>query len=316
MSRKTALNIFKALLAVTILVLIGRQFYLDLTSEQLSAITFHPGWLVASAALYLAGLSTWGLFWYRLMRLFDQQLTLPVAMRAYFLGQLGKYIPGKAWALLIRADQASGPGVVFGISIVTAFYEVLTSMAAGALLAAIVFFVEPPEFYGIQFPPYLTGLILLSCCGAPLLPGVFNMLAQRLAQKFPSLDAFQAPKLGLDVLLQGIALTSVGWLAMGLSVWACLASVIDPAPPLTLGSWFYYCAIVGLAYVLGFAAVVVPGGFGVREWVLKEFLQFVPGSTLASLAAGVLLLRLAWTAGEFVAGAALYALVRRKGKSS
>jgi hypothetical protein len=316
MSRQTILIVFKTLVAVAILVVVGRQFYRDLTSDDLQTIAFHPGWLVVSAALYLGGLATWGLFWFRLMRLFDQPLPYFVSLRAYFLGQLGKYIPGKAWALLIRADQASAPGVVMGVTIVTSFYEVLTCMAAGALIVAIVFFFEPPVFRGLDFPPHFTGLILLACCGVPLLPGVFNVLAARLARKFPSLDAFQLPKLRLPILLQGIGLTGVGWGLMGLSTWACLASLMPSPPPLTLGSWAYYCAIVGLAYVLGFAAFVLPAGAGAREWVLKEFLQnmaadIAPDAVGPLLAAAVLLLRLAWTTGEFILAAALVLAVRR-----
>ena len=295
---------------MAILFVIGKQFYTDLTSDAIRDISFHPGWLVASAVLYLGGLTTWGLFWYRLLRLFDQNVTLPIAMRAYFLGQLGKYIPGKAWSLWIRGDQVAGPGVALGVAIVTSFYEVLTSMTAGALVAAIVFFFEPPVFRGLDFPPHFTGLILLVCCGVPLLPGVFNFLAARLARRFPSLDAIHVPKMRLPILLQGIALTSVGWGLMGLSVWMCLASVMDPAPPLTIGAWAYYCAIVGLAYVLGFAAFVLPSGVGVREWVLKEFLQFV--GPVPTLAAAVLLLRLAWTAGEFGLTCALMVAIRRR----
>jgi uncharacterized membrane protein YbhN (UPF0104 family) len=115
----------------------------------------------------------------------------------------------------------------------------------------------------------------------------------------------------LPILLQGIALTGVGWGLMGLSVWACLASIMEPAPLLTVRTWASYCAIVGLAYVLGFAAFVLPAGAGAREWVLKEFLpNLTPDAGAALLAAGVLLLRLAWTAGELVLAGALVVTVR------
>jgi hypothetical protein len=311
MSRQTLLTIFKTLLAAAILFVIGRQFHRDLTSDEISAIEFHPGWLGLSAALYLTGLTTWNLFWFRLMRLFDQNITLSAALRAYFVGSLGKYVPGKAWALWLRADQAAGPGVVMGVSIITAFYEVLTSMAAGALVAAVVFFFEPPAFRGLDFPPHFTGLILLACCGIPLLPGVFNLLAARLARKFPSLESFHIPKMRLPILVQGIALASIGWGLMGLSVWAAMASVLEQVPPLTIGTWANYCAIVGLAYVLGFAAFVLPAGAGAREWVLKEFLPNVIPGPAAPLAAGVLLLRLAWTAAEVFWAGVLALAVRR-----
>jgi hypothetical protein len=53
------------------------------------------------------------------------------------------------------------------------------------------------------------------------------------------------------------------------------------------------------AYILGFAAFVLPAGAGARDWVLKEVLQnMITGSAAPLLAASVHLVRLAWTAGE------------------
>src|SRR5262249_57797160 len=62
-----------------------------------------------------------------------------MTLRAYYVGHLGKYLPGKAWALLLRADLVRPGGVRPGLAGLTAFYEVLTTMAAGALVAAVLF---------------------------------------------------------------------------------------------------------------------------------------------------------------------------------
>jgi uncharacterized membrane protein YbhN (UPF0104 family) len=313
-SRRNLIAALKFLAAAAILVAIGRQFYYDLTDERIHTVTVRPLWLVGSAAVYLVAIGFSGVFWWKLMHLFDQPVRFWLAMKAYYVGHLGKYVPGKAWALLLRGIVVKEPGISMGVAIVTAFYEVLTTMAAGALVAAIVFFVEPPKYRGLDFPPYLTGLFLLVGCGVPLLPGVFNFLARRLARRFASLDVFEMPRLRLPVLLFGIATVSVGWGLMGLSVWMGLASVVEPMPELTLATWAYYCAIIGLAYVAGFAIMVTPGGVGVREFVLRKFLQFAVADPAAAgpvLAANALLLRCAWTLAELVMAALLAILVRR-----
>ena len=45
---------------------------------------------------------------------------------------------------MIRGVRGTAHGVPFGLAILTSFYEVLTTMAAGALIAALVFFLVPP----------------------------------------------------------------------------------------------------------------------------------------------------------------------------
>ena len=47
-------------------------------------------------------------------------------------------MPGKAWALLIRTTLSTGAGVRPSAAALTATYETLTTMASGALLAALV----------------------------------------------------------------------------------------------------------------------------------------------------------------------------------
>ena len=66
-------------------------------------------------------------------------------------------MPGKAWALLLRGGLVRGPETRLGVAIITSFYEVLTTMAAGALVAAVVFLVQPPEVTGLKWHPVFTG---------------------------------------------------------------------------------------------------------------------------------------------------------------
>src|SRR5439155_13018347 len=91
------------------------------------------------------GLAFSAYFWVRLLRELGQDPRLSVAFRAYYLGMMGKYLPGKAWALVFRATLSQGPGVRVGIATMTSFYEVLTTMTSGVLQAAILFALLAPH---------------------------------------------------------------------------------------------------------------------------------------------------------------------------
>src|SRR5260370_29523580 len=146
----------KALFTLAVLGFVGRQFARDLSRLDLSDRSVHAGWLVLSGVLYLAGLGLSAYFWIRLLRMLGQEPDSLQALRAYYLGHLGKYLPGKAWALLLRATLARSEKVRGAVAGLTAFYEVLTTMASGVLVAAILFGMmgletsDPPDWPALQ----------------------------------------------------------------------------------------------------------------------------------------------------------------------
>jgi uncharacterized membrane protein YbhN (UPF0104 family) len=302
-------SVGKYLLAAAILVSVGWRFYRDLRDEPLHGLTLRYPWLVLSGALYLLALAGSAWYWFRLMRFFGQRPAVAATTRAYFLGHLGKYLPGKAIALLMRGALVRGPTVRLSVAILTGFIEVLTTMAAGALCAAALFSVEAPRAAGLPYHPVLIGVVLLALCGVPLLPGVFNLLIRRLARRFQAVESLQLPRLSNLVLVQGLVITGGGWGLLGVSLWALVQGVLPETQALTPDAWARYTAMMALAYVAGFLAIVMPGGVGVREFVLTLFLAPELASTgeARSLAAvAVLLLRLVWTAGELLLAGVVY----------
>jgi hypothetical protein len=311
-SKKWAWRLAKIVLAAAILLGVGRQFHHDLSKPadpdqpDLSTLQLRPAWLALSGGLYLSALSCSAFYWYRLLGKFGPRPTFLRAYRAYFLGQLGKYVPGKAWALLLRGGLVSSPELPLGVAIITAFYEVLTTMAAGALLAALVFAWAPPEVAGLVWHPLFTGVLLLGLCGLPLLPGVFNFLMQRLAKRFAHIDSLRLPRIHMATLVEGILLTGCGWGLLGLSLWTLLEGVLPEPPALTLAAWAQYCACIVLAYVAGFLAFMLPSGVGVREYFLRQLLGSAGSGPW--IAAAVLLLRLVWTTSELLLAAFVFLL--------
>jgi uncharacterized membrane protein YbhN (UPF0104 family) len=309
MSTRRWWSVGKYLLAAAILVSVGWRFYQDLRDEPLHGLTLSYPWLVLSGALYLLalGISAW--YWFRLLRFFGQRPAVPATIRAYFLGHLGKYLPGKAIALLMRGAMVRSPSVRLGVAILTGFIEVLTTMAAGALCAAVLFAVEAPRAAGLPYHPVLIGVVLLGLFSVPLLPGVFNFLMRRLARRFAAVESLQLPRLSIWILVQGLLLTGFGWALLGISLWALVQGVLPSPEVLTPGALARFTAMMALAYVAGFLAIVMPGGVGVREFVLTLFLApelTSTGEPRALAAVAVLLLRLVWTAGELLLAGVVY----------
>ncbi len=304
--KKPWLRVAKVLAAAVIVGLVGRRFYLDLRQLDPETLAIRPGWLMASGLWYLAGLGCSGMFWYKLLWLLDQRPSIRATLRAYYIGHLGKYVPGKAWALLLRSGLICGPRVHVGVAALTAFYEVLTTMASGALVAACIFSCQPPQVSGLTWSPVLSGFLLLGLVGEPLLPAIFNRLIRRLARRLQSLDATPQPRVRNRTLAGGLLLTSLGWVFLGAGLWAVLQGVLREPPILTFAVAAQCVGALALAYVAGFLAIVVPGGVGVREYVLLQLLGSLGPET--EIAVAVLVLRLVWTGAEVTAAALLYFL--------
>jgi uncharacterized membrane protein YbhN (UPF0104 family) len=298
----------KVVFVLAILASVGWQLARDLLRLDLNEVPLQPGWLALCALLYLAGLGFSALFWYRLLRAFGQRPPLLATARAYYVGQLGKYLPGKAWALLLRASLVRSSTVSLGAAGITAFYEVLTTMAAGALLAAVLFAWQPPVASGLDWSPVALGLILLALVGVPLLPGVFNLLVARVAARFPAMEVADLPPLRVADLVQGLGITACTWWMFGLSLWALLQGLMPEPPEMSSSLWARFTALVALPYVAGFLALFMPGGLGVREGLLLAFLSAeLVGAPEGIAALAVLLLRVVWTVAEVALAGMLYA---------
>jgi uncharacterized membrane protein YbhN (UPF0104 family) len=325
--------IAKYLLMVIIVVAVGRLFVRDLSQPDLWRRHYHPGWLAASGALYVLGLGLSAVYWQRLLRQLGQRPSWPALVRAYYIGHLGKYVPGKAWSLFLRAGLVKGPGVQGGYAVLTTFYEVLTTMASGVLLAAVLFALLLPatsatldwegfrRLITLQSPEQgvlhrgalvLLALCLLAPCGVPLVPAVFNRLVHRLSLPFRERDAAPLARVEAHLLPQGLLLTAAGWALLGASLWAALHAVV-PELPWSWALWGRMTAYVGVAWVAGFI-LFVSGGLGVREFFLTLFLApelvrlFGLGDEEArkTVMLSVVVVRLVWTAAELLMAGAVY----------
>lgn len=273
-------------------------------------LRLEPPWLLLAGAVYLIGLAPAALFWYYVLRVLGQRPGFAETLRAYYVGHLGKYVPGKALVVIIRAGMIGGEQVHLGVAAGSVFVETLTMMAAGAFIAALTVAVGLREevmlFWGA------VGLMLLAVL--PTLPPVFRPAAKALlARKDPAV-AEKLRKLHYRTLALGWLSMAVVWAVVGASLWCVLRAMgIEQFSP-----WYdlpVLTATVALATVAGFLSLI-PGGLGVRDLVLIHLLAHPALFALSQIQATVAgaLLRIVWLLAELLISAMLYGgmlMVRR-----
>jgi glycosyltransferase 2 family protein len=280
------------------------------------------GWLIAAGVVSIVSWlpSVW--FWRELMRAVGGHVTVRDAARAYYCGHLGKYIPGKAMVLVIRAALVKDRGCPALLAAVTASYETLVMMGTGVAFGAGL---APLLFRGwIAFhwpelrlsPAYQTiaALAVVTLLVAVSLPLVAKMLSWIAAKAVPDRSLVWAQEIAISprMIAAGCLAFCVSWVAQGLSLGMIVHGAGDANfdiadLPLWIGA-------TALSTSLGFAVLFAPGGLGVREGILLAILNSQPGMNAQAAVAVTVLSRVVSFLAELVVSAVLFSTIRRKTK--
>lgn len=229
---------------------------------RISAVPF-----AVSTALFFAAYALLARLWGRVLKLFGTPISYRGAWRMYFIGNLGRYIPGKIWTVAGMAYMGARYGIPATVSAAAAVFA-----QACSLLSSFVFF----ALFLILWHSQITGAwIAGAVIGASLLVGVFmfprnleramNALLTRLGREPVTLPFSTG-----DVILL-TAQYAITWLLFGGAFWFFIRSV---GAGLQVG-YLYGTAAYAVAYVTGFVAFFVPGGIGIREGILGFLLGSV-----------------------------------------
>ncbi len=319
--KRRAITAVKLTVAVLVIWAVGRHVartWGDLRRHQVD-VRIEPAWLAVSGILYLAGLCCCARFYERVLNVSPSPIALYPAVRAYLISHLGKYVPGKAMVVVMRAALSVAYGSRAATAAIATFYETLVMMAAGALVAAIGFAVagpspalvlDVPACGAIGLEVYqMAALLALALAIAFLIvvaPPVFRRLALIVSLPFPRDGSEVAPRLSIGLLTRGLLWTSAAWLLLGYSQLATVRAFAPLENSQYASLTPVLTASVALATVAGFVVAVMPGGLGVREGVLMYALAPAFGDDVAVIAA--LALRLVWVAAEVLAAAILLPL--------
>jgi uncharacterized membrane protein YbhN (UPF0104 family) len=305
-------RLVKPLMAAAILVAVGWHFTRTLQRPEVwdELPHVHAGWLGFAGSLYLVSLSCPALYWWRLLREFGDRPGLLATVRAYYVGQLGRYVPGKVVGVAMRCRLLADQGCRSETAVVAIVYEALTTLATGALLASLFFVLRGTG----QPQATRRALLMLGILGILVIPGFFNRFVRLGRYLFHRQAPDALPSLQYKTLLSGLCLAIVGWLLQGASLWSLLQGVLPQPQTPTADLLGHYTAFISIATLGGFVVVTVPGGLGVREVILQQFLSLhlntCMGENEAAMisVAAVVILRLVWTATEVIVAGIFWSL--------
>jgi uncharacterized membrane protein YbhN (UPF0104 family) len=267
--RTAALAGSRAARAAFVVVTVGLAVWAILASraevaDALRRLSPDSVWL--AAVLTLGNVLLAGMVWRTVLADLGSRLPLRVAARVFYVGQLGKYLPGSVWPVVAQAELGRDYRVPRSRTATATAATLLLSVASAlALVVAMLPFVPglvPRRYAWVQF-------LLLPMLVA-LHPAVLGRAINR------GLKMIGRPPLERPTSLAGTA-RAIGWawgswICAGLQVWILAVSLGAPLTPrvvaLAVGGYV-------LAWAVGFLVVISPAGAGVREVVLAAVLSGV-----------------------------------------
>ncbi|GCD91772.1 lysylphosphatidylglycerol synthase domain-containing protein [Nocardioides sp. LS1] len=257
------------------------------------ARTSLTGVLVA-ATLVLVGLLATSVAWLRLLAGFGHRLPGWDGRAVFFVGQLGKYIPGSVWSVSAHAGLARKYGVPLRCSVGTSMTFLGVNLATAGLLGGSVTLAGS---WAPHVPDWLVVLGLVACVVA-MAPALVNRLGSFVAGPGESLRLSW-----VDVAVL-VALMGVTW---GCYAGAIVALSPDPGWPL-LG---VAAGAFAVGYTVGVAVVLAPAGVGAREVTMVALMA--PSMGVGAATAVALLTRALHTVADLVWALSAWLVVRGRG---
>ena len=261
--------------------------------------------LLLAFAFGIAGMTQIGLGWRRALSLVGEPRPIVDTLYRYFVGQLGKYVPGGIWPVLGRSEMARRGGVPG----TAAYAGTLLSLGATYLAAILTAVLALPA-----------GLDRSADLGAARLWVVALLPLGLLALHPRALGALRGAGIRVTGRRVDIGIppwwTSVrlalrhipAWLSIALATWS-----VSVALGATGSIWNIVFA-TALSWVVGFVIVPVPGGIGVREAVFIATATSLPAAVAATVAITARLLFVAVDASGALALSAHAATRTRPGR--
>ena len=193
------------------------------------------------------------------------RLSFMTVARLWSISNFGRYVPGKVWGIGAMATMANKAGIGGVAAAGSAVLNTIVNIAAGLLVALIAGW---RSFDVISHGRTGVGIVLVitAFAGVLALPLLLPKMLE-IVRRFTgrTISVSNVPHRSVYWALAG---NLFSWVLYGAAFRMFVFGVLGSAP----GSFADYVTAYAWPYILGYLAVFVPGGLGVRELALAAAL--------------------------------------------
>ncbi|UOY01234.1 lysylphosphatidylglycerol synthase transmembrane domain-containing protein [Blastococcus sp. PRF04-17] len=259
-----------AVVVALVLVLWGQR---ETVAESLGSMS--PATLATSLLFAMVAAALPGLVWRDLLTSQGYPTPRITGLRAFFVAQLGKYLPGGIWNLVAQVAMARDLRIPGRQGATATFLVLALSVITSLLVAALTLAFAVPELlaeYWWAFAVVPVLFVLLLPPSVTWWSGTAFRLLRRPGRPIV---------LSAGDLLRAALLLCLSWTTLGVH----FGFLVRELGPDTSAVWLLSVGVYALAWVAGLLVVFAPAGAGVREAVLVlGFAAFLPAGPLLAVA--------------------------------
>ncbi len=270
MNRSKLINVVGVAIGVAGIAFVARRIVRDRSEIADALSSADLAWLVVGFVTGLFAMGLIGVNWLLILRHAGANAPWRRGMSWFFVGQLGKYVPGGIWPIVGQAELAHRGNTPRRAAYSSTAVSMVATFLGAAAVAAISGLISPSD--GRLLPAAIAGGLVLAF-GVLVIPAArsaLDRLAQRVTRKQLRLPD---PRWFMLLVVRHLPV----WVSFaGMNIFAVVALGSDLDASLVVELIFVTC----VSWMAGFVVVGVPGGIGVRETIFISM-------TTAPLGAGV-----------------------------
>ncbi len=298
MNRTRLVNLVGIAIGVAGIAFVTRRIIRDRSEIADALSSADPSWLVVGGVAGLIAMALIGLNWLLILRRSGAAAPWRHAMAWFFVGQLGKYVPGGIWPIVGQAELAHRGATPRSAAYFSTAMSMVATFLGAATVAAAAGLISPSD--GRLLPAAIAVVLVVSfvALALPVARSAVHDAARRTTKRELRLPD---PRWFTLLVLRHVPV----WLAFsGMNVFATVALGVDLDASLVVELIFVTC----VSWMAGFVVVGVPGGIGVRETI---FISMTTASLGAGVAVSVAVLSRVVSIAVDLIGAALAVAVAR-----